>query len=227
MNYMNYPPTAPERRRLLELAREYRTAGYEVIVAPEAGQLPDFVAPYYPDMIAWNQQETVVFAVKSQKTLAASPELPAIAEAVHGRTGWRFELVVTNPRERATFVTATEQLLSPAEIQRRLREADFLAEQEAGEAAFLLAWSATEAVVRTLAVRERVAGEKDAFEFIVKNLFAHGILERSHYETLTEAVKVRNTLVHGYKEPQALATLLHRVIAVTGHLLNETAGARL
>ncbi len=106
-----------------------------------------------------------------------------------------------------------------------MREAALFAEQESGEAAFLLAWSATEAVVRTLAVREQIAGEKDAFEFIVKNLFAQGILERSHYETLTEAVKVRNTLVHGYREPQALATLLRRVITVTGQLLNEGAVA--
>ena len=62
---MKYDFTELERRRLLALAREYRKLGYVVITEPTEEQLPDFLASLEPDMIAHNEQEDVVFAVKS------------------------------------------------------------------------------------------------------------------------------------------------------------------
>lgn len=215
--------TPPERRRLQELAREYRQSGYDVITEPKAEQLPDFIAPFSPAMIARNQTETVVFAVKSAKTLAASSDLQDIAQAVHGRDGWRFELVVTNPRKPAAVITTTAQFLNSVEIQDRLREAQTLSKQEFGEAAFVMAFSANEAVLRTLAVQERIAKEKDSFEAISKNLFAQGLLARRQYEVLIEAAKVRDAIVHGYKDPQPFTTTVHQVIAITEQLLDEVA----
>lgn len=214
-----------EHRRLLDLAREYRKSGYEVVIAPTAAQLPTFIAPYTPDMVAWNNTEHVIFAVKSQKTLTSSPELQDMAKAIHGKNGWRFELVVTNPRDKDTIRTATENVLNQIEILDRLREAQVLSEQEFGEAAFVIAWSATEAVLRTLAVKERIAKGKDSFESISKNLFAQGILEKSQYETLTEAAKTRNSIIHGYKEPEMLSKTFHNVVSITKQLLREAATA--
>lgn len=212
-----------EHRRLLDLAREYRKSGYEVVIAPTAAQLPAFIASYAPDMLAWNNTEHVIFAVKSQKTLASSPELKDMARAIHGKNGWRFELVVTNPRDKDTIKTKTEHILNHREILDRLREARMLSEQEFGVAAFVLAWSATEAVLRTLAVKERIAKGKDSFESLAKNLFAQGILEKSQYETLAEAVKTKNSIVHGYEEPDTLSKTFKSVLSITEQLLREAA----
>jgi Holliday junction resolvase len=150
---MKHDFTELERRRLLELAREYRKLGYDVITQPDKDQLPDFLAMLQPDMIASNQQENVVFEVKSQRTLTASTELKDIAIAIQGKKGWRFELVVTNPREKDGIRTASDSLLNRSEVLYRLQEARHLSEQEHGEAAFLLAWSAAEAVLRNLVVK--------------------------------------------------------------------------
>lgn len=213
--------TELERRRLAELAREYRGRGYTVITEPTKDQLPAFLSMFQPDMIARNAQESVVFLVKSQKTLAASPKLDDMAKAVQGKPGWRFDLVVTNPREKAGLTTASDHLLNRAEVLTRLQEARELSQQEHGEAAFLLAWSATEAVLRTLAVKEKVSPERSTSEAITKNLFAHGLLDRDQYETLLEGVKVRNSLVHGYQDPPAYAAILHKLHQLTQQLLSE------
>lgn len=214
-----------EHRRLLELAREYRKLGYKVTIEPQAEQLPDFIAPFMPDMIASNNVETVVFEVKSQRTLSSSPELQDIAKAVHGRKGWRFELVVTNPRDKAVITTATDDILNYSEIQNRLQEAQILSQQEFGEAAFVIAWSATEAVIRTIAAREGITKERSSFEALSKSLYSYGVLEKDQYETLIEASRIRNSIVHGYKEPRSLARTFNQVISITQQMLKETATA--
>lgn len=215
--------TELERKRLLELAREYRKSGYEVIIEPNEKQLPSFIAPFRPDMIAWNTVESVVFEVKSQKTLSSSPELQDIARAVHGRKGWRFELVVTNSKDKDVVAAETEEILDYTEILSRLQEAQILSQQEFGEAAFIIAWSAAEAVMRKIAARERVAKDNSSFEYLSKNLYAQGILEKDQYETFLEAARIRNSIVHGYKEPRSLAKTFNKVVSITNKLLSEAA----
>jgi len=214
-----------ERKRLLELAREYRSKGYEVIIEPGTKQLPDFLAPSSPNMIAWNKEETVVFAVKSQSTLTASPELHDIAQAIYGRRGWRFELVVTNSRERGSILTATDEVLNDAEIKNKLQEAQLLSEQEFGEAAFVIAWSAAEAVMRNIAEKERIAKEKVSFASLSKNLYVQGVLDKPQYDVLTEASRVRNSIIHGYKEPGSLSSIFEKVVSITYELLTQSATA--
>jgi Holliday junction resolvase len=218
---MKHDFTEPERRRLLELAREYRKLGYAVIIEPTEDQLPDFLATLQPDMIANNKRENVVFAVKSQRTLPTSLELKDIAQAVQGKKDWRFELVVTNPREKDGITTASDSLLNRSEVLYRLQEAQHLSEQEHGEAAFLLVWSAAEAVLRRLVVKAAIAPERDTSEAIAKNLFAYGLLDKEQYETLVEGVKVRNSLMHGYQNPQAYAIILNKLLHITEQLLKE------
>ncbi len=172
-------------------------------------------------MLAYNAMESVVFLVRSQSSLAASHELAGIAKAVEGQPGWRFDLVVTNARPKAGFVTATEQLLNRTQVMTRLQESDELSTQEHGEAAFLLAWSAAEAVLRTVASREKVSPVRSPSEAVAKNLYTHGLLDRDQYETLREGLKVRNAIVHGYQEPPTYAYVLHKLQALTRQLLNE------
>ena len=57
--------TDTERRKLLEVAREYRKQGYEVVIEPREEQLPSFLHSFQPDIIARNNEETVVIEIKS------------------------------------------------------------------------------------------------------------------------------------------------------------------
>lgn len=113
--------TELERKRLHELAREYREKGYEVTVEPSKNALPNFLSDYQPDMIARNDEESVVVEVKSRSSLAHSEYLQSLADRIKEKAGWRFELVITNPKEES--VSKQESTLpSEAELVNRIQE---------------------------------------------------------------------------------------------------------
>ncbi len=61
-----------EKKRQQAVAREYRKKGYEVILEPGPSALPLFLAGFRPDLLARNENETVVIEIKSQETLSKS-----------------------------------------------------------------------------------------------------------------------------------------------------------
>jgi REase_AHJR-like len=95
---MTVQTTAREHQRLLEVAREYRQRGYEVIIEPRSDQLPQFLASFRIDMLARGAEENVIVEVRTQESLSDAPELDAVAQALYDKPSWRFELVVTNPK---------------------------------------------------------------------------------------------------------------------------------
>ena len=144
---MTLQPTVYELERLHEIAREYQEQGYEVLVQPSAEQLPAFLAPFSIDILARNDEESVVIEVRTRKSLTDASRLDAIAQVLQNRPSWRFELVVSNPHDRSALAFKDAQSLNHLDIVSRLDEARELSDQEHGEAALLLAWSATEALL--------------------------------------------------------------------------------
>lgn len=211
-----------ERRRLLELAREYRRLGYEVILEPQREQLPDFLTTFQPDMLVRNSVETVVVEVRSRESLARSPELEALATVIQQHAGWRFELVVTNPRDKSARIRVhnREDLLAAQDIVARLNEARDLARDEHGEASFLLAWSATEATLRRTRSQHRISAA-DSSSSIIKNLFAHGVINEAQYRELAGSLAVRDSLLHGQKAASITPARLHSLLTTTEQILSE------
>lgn len=93
--------TPLEHRRLLRLAREYRHAGYDVVVYPEDEVLPQALKGCSIGLIARSDEEVVVAEVRSRPnlTLNGSADLRRLAERIETLPGWQFNLVVTNPRQ--------------------------------------------------------------------------------------------------------------------------------
>lgn len=211
-----------ERKRLVEIAREYRKLGYEVILEPRRSQLPEFLASFQPDMLARNNTETVVVEVKSRETLSQSAHMEALASVIQRHEGWRFELVVTNPRDKGTRIRIQDinDLLTTQDIVYRLNEASTLSDKEHGEAAFLLAWSATEATLRRAASQHRISAE-DSSTSILKNLFAQGVINEEQYNKLSHSLSVRNSLAYGRRETQTSASELKTLLVTTEQILSE------
>lgn len=222
---MNKRVEERERQRLLEVAREYRRQGYDVTVAPTREQLPDFLAPFRLDMIAYHPKEKVVVEVRSQNSLKQAPELDEIAKAVQDKTDWRFELVVTNPKERNRLQTNGAGLLERSDIDYRLQEVRNLVTNEYGEAAFLLMWSVLEAVLRRTAQTEKIDLMQDTPPYLVKSLFTYGLLNQEQYQTLQKGLQTRNLLVHGYKTKQSFAQLLNDLLSIADQLVKHEAPA--
>jgi hypothetical protein len=210
-----------EYQRLREVAREYRQSGYDVIVEPKVEQLPAFLAPFNIDMVARSNDENVVVEVRTQESLTQAPELDALARAIQGEQSWRLELVVTNPKDRTVFQFRNATSLDQHDIAYRLQEARQLSDQEHGEAAFLMAWSATEALLRHIVERESIPAAPNQPAQLVKALYMYGVIDNDQYRVLQEGQQTRNLLAHGYKEQQARVETFDQLLLVTEKLAKQ------
>lgn len=93
--------TPLEHRRLLRLAREYDRAGYDVQLYPPDEALPESLQGCAIALVAKGEHETLVADVRSRPnlTLNGAADLRKLVEKVELIPGWRFNLVVTNPRQ--------------------------------------------------------------------------------------------------------------------------------
>ncbi len=140
---------ARERQRLQRLAAEYRTRGFDVHIAPSGKELPSFLQGFRPDMIAKKGDINVVIEVTAQESLKSQRGVQELATAVEGQRGWRFELVVTNPRPEPEVERASE-LVSERTITQRLASVEGLRTEGNWEAALLLTWTVFEAEMRRM-----------------------------------------------------------------------------
>lgn len=217
---MTVHTTTLEHQRLMEVAREYRKRGYHVIIEPRSEELPTFLASFQIDMLAQSVEENVIIEVRTQESLTHVPELDAIAQAIENEPSWRFELIVTNPKDRSLLQFKGATSLDLSDIIYRLSEARQLSDQEHGEAALLLAWSATEALLRSIADKEAISISRGTID-LVKSLFTYGVLDKEQYQILREGSQARNTVSHGYQEQSSLVNTLEQVLSVANQLVKR------
>lgn len=203
-----------ERKRILDLRREYEKKGYKVIVEPGTSDLPNFLSEFRPDLIAFGIQENVVVEIRTKSTLVGSEDLAALANAINAVPGWRLELVVTNPKN-GHLIDGTNVNLNLAEIKERISEVRQLLTIDQKNAALLLICSALEAVLRLIISRENIELERNETAFVVKQLYSLGLLSREDYILLQEAISVRHLIIHGYKSgdvtPDFISGIANRV----------------
>ncbi|MEH2352042.1 hypothetical protein [Nostoc sp.] len=216
---METPTANLERERLLKLAEEYREKGYEVFFHPNPEDLPDFLNHYRPDMIVRRGDENVVIAVKSRSSLNSSSNqyLGNLAQAVEKHPGWRFELVMTNP-EDTTYSLKAEASLQQDEIESQLQVARQLTTQHP-ESAILYSWSLVEATLRLIAQKEELSLKKFDPRYLVNKLVTEGVISKSEYQLLMNALPLRNSIAHGFKTTQITQNYVYELIELTEQLL--------
>lgn len=195
--------TRTERRE--QVVREYRSRGYEVIVEPGREQLPEFLSPFQPDVVARGPGENVVIEIKPRSELARSGELERIAEAVQRQPGWRLELVVAeepSPSGGTAPSLGREDLAGILGNVRAMLELDPQGAESFGKAAFLYAWSAAEVALRLLAEAEGIEIRRTDAPYLLTQLATHAVISRDEYDFLVHAMRVRNAIAHGFKTDQ-------------------------
>lgn len=185
-----------EARQVQEVAREYRSRGYDVVVEPEPGQLPEALSRFRPDFVARKADEVVVVEVKSRGSLT-DPELQELAKAVRAQPGWRFELIVLKPE----LGPPGTKLWNADDVANSLRQVEAILGSDHREAALLLAWSAAEATLRLLADKERLLLERDDALYLLKLLATRAVITREQHDLLWEVLQLRNAVAHGLKPP--------------------------
>jgi hypothetical protein len=210
-----------EEDAIRAVAARYESRGYTVVVRPAPELLPPPLKAIRPDLLASNSSENVIIEVRSKATIARSVEPKRIAQKMAGLPGWRFELVITNP-ELLNSVPVSGETLSQREIGSRMAEAKELLSTGNLSAAFLIAWSAAEALLRRIALKNGLDTSGYSPAALYKELYSIGIIPRRAYEAFAEAIETRNSLVHGFKVSEtSISTRLHSLIGTVDKLLGE------
>ena len=208
-----------ETRRILQLAREYSEKGYEVTIRPTRLQLPDFLSPLSPDLLAVDNNEKVVIEVKHQDSLAKSLDLEKLAVAVNRHPGWRFELVVINPKPDKTLEQT--QFLNGKDLQRRLRSITALIKAKDLDSAMVLVWASLEGALRLIAHVEGLQIDEMRTDQLLKKSLSLGLIGKNSYNTLNEGVHIRNAVVHGLKPKGVSRKFLQRAIRTFEDLIRR------
>jgi uncharacterized protein YutE (UPF0331/DUF86 family) len=184
-----------ENELLETAAEEYRKEGYTVHIHPSPNQLPDFLRDEGIDMVAEKGSERIAIQVKSREQLYT---IMPMKEKVDGQPGWGYDIVVL-PRELSEEIPQNGKRTDPQFTATLIEEAETLLRAGAVRAAFVIAWSAVEAVMREIASRENIEIEKVTPRFILKSLYSVGIVSRQDFDKLSETMNLRSEVVHGFE----------------------------
>ena len=194
------------RRKIQEIANDYETRGYRVLIEPTPTALPAFLANFHPALVAYGPEDSIVVEVKVGTRTAASERYRDLADTIQHHPGWRFSLVVVDSRSE-DMTPATRPLIEREKIVERLQEAEELLKQGVKEAGFVLLWVSIEALLRHIASREGFPLERLPSSTLFKELFSLGLLSRNGLDVALRAFAVRNSLVHGFETPELEAIL--------------------
>jgi hypothetical protein len=201
-----------ERRRITEIADEYRQRGYSVTIEPSLDEVPPFIAPYRPDLIAKGRNETVVIEVKAGTRTPA--DLASVAAAINSRPGWRFELVLLDIATQPV----TSELLPVDQLEKTLSEVQRLLGSDLQHAGFVLLWSATEGALRHAAKRNNIEADRDPRR-LIRQLTSHGLITQTELQMLEQCLSVRNQVAHGFEAGTLDAALVRQLLSFTRRLL--------
>ena len=175
-------------------AEEYRSKGYEVLLDAPLDFLPGFTA----DLLVRKGDEVRVIEVKSRPSLAADPKISELARLIESKPGWSFELLLVSEPEKLDSPEGARSFES-GKIRQRVEEAESSLRAGSSEAAFLLAWSASEAAIRELLTAQGVSSTSITSPgYVLDQGIYHGVISRDDHDALTHMRKYRNAIVHGF-----------------------------
>jgi hypothetical protein len=209
-----------ERQRARAIAEEYRSRGYTVIEDPSPEQLPDFLSNFHPDLLARKGDEATIIEVKSRSSLAKDSQIRDLARLLHSRPNWNFELVIAG--DDTPFGDLEDvRPFKKEDILQGIETAEKLLGEGFSEAALMLAWSTSEAAIRLLIEAEGLSLDRIAPPYILKQAATNGIISREDYNFLTQVMKYRNALAHGFKTVDFDPALVRELVNTTKRLLQS------
>jgi hypothetical protein len=217
---MNLPHQGLERQKLNEIASEYAAQGYRVIVEPQGASLPDFLEGFRPDLIAVGPKESVIVEVKVGTRTASTERYGKLAQLVQQHPGWRFSLVIVDPRSSDEPPTAASVINRPA-LVRLVEQGNRLAEAGERQAAVLVLWSAAEAAMRGLAAKAQLPIERAPTTALMKELYSLGMISREALASGEAILATRNSVAHGF-EARDIDDALVRLRRLVADLVAET-----
>jgi uncharacterized protein YutE (UPF0331/DUF86 family) len=209
-------------QELASVAEKYRREGYQVTIRPQESVLPPFTAGQSIDLLVTRGDEQVLVQVKrSREELRSDARLIGLAELVENHPGWRLDLVVLKAEDAADEVSEDAAEPPVGEIEQSLSQAEDMSRTGALSLSCVLSWAALEAAMRHAARAAGIAVKSAAPSFLLRALYTQGLLHRSDFDQLNQAIRVRNAVVHGLLVPAIDPALPPYVASVARKLLAE------
>lgn len=188
--------------KVRELADRYASQGFQVAVEPAGATLPFDLGDYHPDLIAQKDDQHLIVEVKETSDRISVDRYRDLAEEVGRHPGWRFLLVTTNDVESRSLPGAPDELASWPEVIERFTRAERLLDAGDSDAAYLLMWSALEAMLRRHAESVALPLERFHIQALIKHIYSQGELSIPQFDRAMAALKLRNLLIHGSPAPE-------------------------
>lgn len=217
---MNTDPKNTEAAKVQELARRYAEQGFAVKIEPATGDIPFDLGGYRPDLLAEKEGQHLIVEVKRAGVPLSLDRLQALAETIRPHAGWRLLLVPTDEESPEHPLSNAGELVSWQAVTERAQRADHLLQLGETDAAFLMLWSALEALLRRHAEQVGLPIERLPTKALLNYLYSQGELAYEQFEQALAALQVRNRLVHGFEAAEATqgARPLHTLV---NELLHE------
>ena len=204
-------------------AEKYRSKGYVVSRDEVLDVLPGFRA----DLVARKGDQVKVIEVKCRSTLTASPQVSEVAHLLNSKPGWTFELILVGQPEELESPRGARSIEGDSILQ-QIEQAEKVLESGFPAAAFLLAWSALEAVLRAMIEEEGISIKRVTTSgYVLTMAVIHGAISRDVYKHLAGMMKYRNAIAHGFSVDEFDADIVRDLIKTTRHFLGSDARRRL
>jgi len=212
-----------ENRKIKKLVNEYRQKGYKVIVSPKKNLLPLSLNDYEPDLLLKKDKENIVIEVKTSESLRKSAYLKDLAEKLNSLENWKFELVLTNPRNKFIDEKSELEEYSIEELKQKLTQVKKTIDYEFPEPHLLYTWSLFEAAARTILKKEQPKVEVKLNTItIIKQLYSYGIINSAEYDWLNSLLELENKLSHGYKVKSIAKKELEKLIKMIEEFIKKS-----
>ena len=208
-----------ERYWLEKTAKDYRERGYDVSLEPRLEFLPRF----RPDIVATKGDDKRVIEVKRRMTLRNDAAIAELARAVESEPGWQFDLILI-PEAHQLATPDDSQPLGIGGALHRLSGAQHLLEAGNLESSLLVAWSACEAVIRTLLEHETDArAEVSPTSQLIDSATMHGVISHDDRDYLKQLLPLRNAAAHGMSHADVQEAAVLKLFEFIRHVVADAA----
>ena len=179
-------------------ADEYRARGYEVAFE----QVVDFLPGFRADLVARKGDDKRVVEVKRRSSLQHDSIIDEVARTIESQPGWSLDIVMVP--EPLHLVTPPESHpLAPQQASCGLDVSERLAELGQTAAAFLMAWSACEALLRGR-VEEAIemSDEGSLTHLLLDSATMYGVVSHDDRDYLKSLLPLRNAVAHGFSHDE-------------------------
>lgn len=203
-----------EAEVLREAAERYRSKGFEVTLSPPDDLLPaELRNRGYPAVLARRNGKSVLVEVWQRgRVHDLAPSLLPV--------GWEFDAVVTPDAERSDLPDPGLAVTSGYANQ-LLGELENLLPRAAGQARFLLAWTAVESAARVAASRNDIPTEGLTARVLFRELADEGIISGEQWPLLDRAMTARNRITHGVPADDFDPTIADKLAGIARELLSN------